>query len=226
MPSTTKNKQTAWSYSRLNNFETCPKKFWHLFVKKDVFEPEGEAISYGKQVHKALELRVAKKKPLPLNLRYLEKYANKLASASGEKLTEQQLAIDNNFEPCDWFSKQAWCRAIIDLTVVSPPHAVVVDYKTGRISDDFTQLRLAGALLMLHMPELQTVDLAYLWTKDKKLTKADEPLKRDDIKNVVLELMPRIKRYEKAHRTESFPARPGYLCRRYCPVKQCPHHGE
>lgn len=223
---TKKARQVAWSYSRLNNFETCPKKFWHQSVKKDVFEAEGEAMRYGKLVHKALELRVGKKKPLPLNLRHLERYAKALCGANGDKLTEQQLAIDSNFDPCDWFSKQTWCRAIIDLAIVKPPHAVVFDYKTGRISDDFTQLRLAGVLLMLHMPEIQTVDLSYLWTKEKKITSYERALTRDDIKTVVIELMPRLKKYEKAHRTENFPARPGYLCKKYCPVVACPYHGE
>lgn len=224
---TAKAKQTAWSYSRLNNYETCPKKFWHLSVKKDVKEAEGEAMRYGKLVHKALELRVSKNKPMPLNLRHLEKYANKLYRAKGEKLTEQQLAIDSNFEPCDWFSKDTWCRAIIDLAIVNAPHAVVVDYKTGKIKNDFTQLRLAGAMLMLHEPEIQTLDLCYLWTKEKQLTKDDTgPMVRDDIKTVVLDLMPRVKKYERAHRMESFPARPGFLCKNYCPITKCPHHGE
>ena len=218
---TKKGKQTAWSYSRLNNFETCPKKFWHLSVRKDVREGENENMRYGKLVHKALENRVGKDKPLPLNLRYLEKYAGLLAAAKGSKLCEQQLAIDASFEPCDWFSKQTWCRAILDLAIVSGTH------KTGKITSDFTQLRLAGVLLMLHMPELQTVDLSYLWTKEKKITKyEDGPLTRDDIKSVVLELMPRLKKYEKAHRMESFPARPGYLCKRFCPIVACPYHGE
>lgn len=181
---------------------------------------------YGKEVHKALELRVGKDKALPLHLRHLEKLAGKLASSSGQKLTEQQLAIDNSFEPCDWFSKQTWCRAIIDLAVVNPPHAVVVDYKTGKISDDFTQLRLAGAMLMLHMPEIHTVDLCFLWTREKAITRDEQRLTRDDIKNVILDVMPRIRKYEKAHRTESFPARPSGLCKRHCPVTKCPHHGE
>jgi len=209
----------------LNGYETCPKKFFHTSVRKDIREGESEAMRYGKLVHKALELRVGKKKPMPLNLRYLEKYAKTLADSKGDKLTEQQLAIDANFDPCDWFSKQTWCRAIIDLAVVNPPHAVVIDYKTGKISDDFTQLRLAGVLLMLHMPEIQTVDLAYLWTKDKKMTKYERALTREDIKSVVIELMPRLKNYEKAHRTESFPARPGFLCKNWCRVNTCPYDG-
>jgi CRISPR/Cas system-associated exonuclease Cas4 (RecB family) len=223
---TKKTRQTAWSYSRLNNYETCPKKFWHSSVRKDVVEAESEPMRYGKLVHKALELRVSKKKPMPLNLRYLEKYAAQLANAKGTKLTEQQLAIDANFEPCSWFAKETWCRAILDLAIVKGSHAIVFDYKTGKISSDFTQLRLAAVLLMLHMPEIQTVDLSYLWTKDKKITSYERTLTREDIKSVVLELMPRLKNYEKAHRTDSFPARPGYLCKRYCPVKACPYHGE
>ena len=79
---------------------------------------------------------------------------------------------------------------------------------------------------MLHMPEIQTVDLSYLWTKDKKITSYEDTLTREDIKTVVLEMMPRIKKYERAHRMESFPARPGFLCKNWCPVKQCPYHGE
>lgn len=223
---TKKGKQTAWSYSRLNNYETCPKKFFHSSVRKDVVEAESEAMRYGKMVHKALELRVSKNKPMPLNLRYLDKYAKVLADAKGDKLTEMQLAIDANFEPCSWFAKETWCRAILDLAVVKAPHAVVFDYKTGKISNDFTQLRLAGVLLMLHMPEIQTVDLSYLWTKDKKITSYERALTREDIKTIVIELMPRIKKYERAHRMESFPARPGYLCKKYCAVVACPYHGE
>jgi len=224
---TKKARQTAWSYSRLNNFETCPKKFWHTSVRKDIRDADGEALRYGKMVHKALEQRVSKGTPMPLNLRHLEKYAKLLADANGKKLTEQQLCIDNMFNPCDWFGKEAWCRAILDLAIIKGSHAIVFDYKTGKISYDFTQLKLAGVMLMLHEPEIQTIELCYLWTKDKKLTRdEDGHLTRNDIKTVILDLMPRIKKYEKAHRTESFPARPGFLCRKYCPVKQCPYHGE
>jgi CRISPR/Cas system-associated exonuclease Cas4 (RecB family) len=220
------NKEIAWSYSRLNSYETCPKKFWHTALKKDVFEAESDAMRYGKKVHKALEVRVSNDKPLPLELRYLEPYARRLAKANGTKLTEQQLAIDRKFKPCSWFAKNTWCRAILDLAIVNKSHAVVFDYKTGKITDDFTQLRLAGALLMLHMPELETLDLSYLWTKDKQLTKYEDQFTRDSIKKVITELMPRIKRYEEAHHNDSFPARPSGLCKRHCPVKQCPHHGE
>ena len=130
------------------------------------------------------------------------------------------------FNPCDWFAKDTWCRAILDLAIIKGSHAVVIDYKTGKIRDDFTQLRIAGIMLMLHKPEIQTVELCFLWTKDKKLTRDEAYLTRNDIKIIISDLMPRIKHYEKAHRTESFPARPGYLCKKYCPVTKCAYHGE
>lgn len=216
--------RVAWSYSRLANFETCPKKFWHLAVRKDIKDPPGEQAHYGKQVHKAFELRVRDGKQLPLNLRYLERYAKLLAEREGEKYTEMQLAIDHQFQPCGWFDKQVWCRAIVDLAIIHGKAGVVVDYKTGRMQDDFDQLKLSGAMLMLYEPTLERLALCYLWTKDKKLTTCE--ITRADLKTIFASLLPRVGRYEKAHHSELFPARPGFLCEKYCPVTVCPHHGE
>ena len=214
----------AWSFSRLNSFETCPKKFYHISVQKDVKESEGEAIIYGKMVHKALENRVKSGTPLPLNLTHLEKYAARFAEAPGNKLTEQQLCIDKNFAPCDWFSKEAWCRSILDLAIVSGSKAVLVDYKTGKISEDFTQMRLAAVMFMLHMPDVQETTICYLWTKHKRIT--SEIFTRAQIKELISEMMPRLNHYNAAHANKDFPPRPGWLCKNYCPVIKCPHNGE
>jgi RecB family exonuclease len=218
------NKPIAWSFSRLNNYETCPKKFYHLAVAKDVKDRDSEHISYGKMVHEALEKRVRDNQPLPLNLQHLEQYVAHFANANGTKMTEQKLCIDKEFNACDWFSKDAWCRAILDLAIINDKQAVVVDYKTGRISEDFTQLRVATALLMLHMPKLQQANICYLWTKEKQVT--SEVFTRDEIGPLIVEMTPRLERYNKAHWEKEFPPRAGFLCKKYCPVVKCPYNGE
>ena len=215
----------AWSFSRLKNFEQCPKKFWHTMIEKDIVEPENDTLRYGKRIHKALELRVRDGKRLPMEFTHLEPIAKRFAEpeAQPEILVEQQLAIDENMQPCDWFSKEAWCRAIIDYLAIKGETAVVCDYKTGRMYDDFTQLKLCAALVMLYREDVNMVQVVYWWTKDKKLTR--DWFAREDLPELWNELLPRLERYDAAFKRDEFPARKNGLCGRFCPVKDCKYNG-
>lgn len=218
-------KKPAWSFSALNNFETCPKKFWHLRIQKDYKEVEGEALLYGKRVHKALEKYVGQGKPLPKEFEHLEKHVKAFAEAPVQKHVEMQLAIDSDFQPTDWFSKTTWCRAMLDLVLMGKKHALIVDYKTGKMKDDgFTQLKLGAAVLLVHYPMVETVETAYLWTQHNGQT-TRETFSRDEITEIWNEILPRVNRFETAHKTDDFPARPSGLCRRHCIIESCPHHG-
>jgi hypothetical protein len=84
---------TAFSYSRLNQFEECPKKMHAVQIAKSVKENESEAMRYGKDVHKSLEMRIKNGKKLPAHLEPLEPMMFKLANAPGLKFAEMQLAI-------------------------------------------------------------------------------------------------------------------------------------
>lgn len=216
-------KQFAWSYSRLKAFEVCPKKYFHTMVSKDFVEPEDENLRYGNKVHKALELRVAHGKKLPIDLSHLEPVADKFAKAQGVKLVEQKLAITKDYNPTGWFDPDVWFRAIIDLAIVNPPKAVIVDYKTGKMSPDFTQLNLAAATFFLHDKDTEQARVMFYWTKNKKPTSST--LLREQLPQVWSDVLPRVKKLETAHGTTDFPARPSGICKRYCPVKACPHWG-
>lgn len=214
----------AWSFSALNTYETCPKKYWHLKIAKDYKEDfSGPHAEYGKAVHKAFELRVKKNKPLPMDMRHFEKYVAKFAEAPGKKLVELQLAINEAMEPTGWFDKDVWCRAILDLAITNGNKALVVDYKTGKMKDDFSQLRLASALFLLHAPEIEHVTMAFFWTKDKAITK--EVSTRDECLQVFSSFVPRVARLNRSVELTEWPARPNGLCRKYCPIQSCPHHG-
>jgi hypothetical protein len=89
-----KPKSFAWSYSKLKNFETCPKRHWHLDIQRDIKEPEGEALLWGNAVHKALAERVEKNTPLPKTMAEYEKWAERITAGSNSTiLVEQKLDI-------------------------------------------------------------------------------------------------------------------------------------
>lgn len=217
------SKPVAWSYSRLTNFEQCPKKFWHLNVAKDIKEPTSEAMRYGSEVHKAIELRISKGQEFPLHLTHLEPMIARFADLKAEVIVEQQLALNHNLKPTGWFDSDVWCRAIIDYAAISGDRALVVDWKTGKMSDDFTQQKVAAAMFFIFFPKVQTIDMMYYWLKDKKHT--TETLKREDAKHVWAAMMKRVRVYVDAHNTTTFEPRPSGLCKRHCPVKSCPYNG-
>lgn len=211
----------AFSFSRLEGFESCPKKFFHLNVAKNVKDPPNEHTIYGTEVHLAFAEFLKKGKALPLHLRHYGKMLTAIKAAPGEHIIEQKVAINADYAPTEWFAKDVYCRVISDLTILNGPKAVMFDWKTGKPKADFTQLRLAGAVMFLLAEELEEIELAYVWLKTKQVTK--DTLRREDMPGVWAALVPRIQSYQNAHLLQAFPAIQSFGCR-YCPVKTCPHN--
>lgn len=215
--------KTPWSFSALNTYESCPKKFYHLKVAKDVRDNDSSFASEGKEVHDAMYQRVINGVPLPLPIRHYEKFAAKFAASKGEKHGEMKLCLNNKFEPVDWFAKDAWVRAVVDLLIIRGNVAIIVDWKTGKVRLDWTQLKLTAAILSRLMPEITDFKLVFVWLRELKIS--SEVISKDDIKGVWTEMLPRVKAIEVAKQTTEFPAKESGLCR-YCPVNGCPHHPE
>ncbi len=212
--------KTPWSFSVLSVFETCRKKYYHLKVLKDVKDGDSEAAREGKEVHNAMYQRVLKGKALPVPMRQHEKLAARFADAKGEKHGEMKMCLNNKFEPVDWFASDAWVRAIVDLLIVNGDTAIIVDWKTGKIKLDWTQLKLAACILSRLMPEINNFKLVFVWLRESKIS--SESISRGDLKSVWLDLLPRVKEIEIAKQTTAFPATESGLCG-WCPVQQCPH---
>ena len=212
-----------WSYSSLTAYETCPRRYYHTRVAKDIVEPETQALTWGNAVHKALELRAKEDKPLPTGMEHWEPLVAKILAAGGEVFTEKQIALTKNFTPCDWFADDVWVRGVVDIGVVRGPLLVALDYKTGKPKHDSDQLQLFAALLMAVYPECDTVKTGFLWLKTNGVDQAR--FERGDLPNIWNKFLPRVKALEEAHRTTTWPVRPSGLCRNWCPCKQCPHNG-
>jgi len=209
----------AWSYSRLTNFETCPRKYWHLSVKKDLKEDESQALIDGNITHKAFERRIRDGKILPIHLRVHEPVMAQIAAAPGEKIVEQQIALSVDWQPVEWFAHEAWLRVKSDLTQYNGTYGVVWDWKTGRPHDDFTQLNLNAAVLLQLAPEIEAVTPAYYWTKARRVAPGPRVTraKAAEIWGPILE---RVGRYQAAHDAQDFPPREKFFCKG-CPVKDC-----
>lgn len=221
---TGKPKPFAWSYSKLKNYETCPKRHWHLDVAKDVKDEESEHILYGNAVHKALANAIEGKEELPKSFTHLQSWVDKVTGGEAKILVEQQLAITKDLNPTEWFGRDAWYRGIADVIKMIGPVAVVLDWKTGKIQEDGVQLALMAQCVFAHHPQVQKIRTEFVWLKEDATTRAD--FMREDMVKVWAGLLPRVTTLENASKAMNYPPKPGNLCRRWCPVSHCPHHGK
>jgi hypothetical protein len=214
----------AWSFSALDAFMTCPRKYEAEKVSKTVKEAKNAMADYGSDAHKAFELFLFKDKPLPLDLRHHQSMLERFKQAPGEGFPEQKLALTAELKPTGFFDSDVWVRGIIDFAKVQGKNAVVVDWKFGKYKDGFDQIRLCTAILMAVMPEVENVVGAYYWAKEKRLTRTR--IYRLDIPTIWGDFLPKVKRLESAFEKNDWPAKPSGLCRKYCGVTGCEFHGK
>ena len=220
MPS---NRKQAWSYSALSMYEQCPKKYYHLKIRKDYKEPDSEWQADGKFIHNAVHQYVIHGTSLPPQLRFMKGQVDKIASIPGDREAEMKLCLNDVFKPVAWFAKDVWVRAVVDLLIWSPPNAVLVDWKTGKQREGFSQLQLSAAILSRVLPEITKFHMIYAWLQSGVTTRAT--ILRTELRPVWLNFLPRAARIDKAKAATTFDANPGPLCR-YCCITSCPHYGE
>lgn len=211
----------AYSYSRLTSYETCPKKYYALSVAKTVKDPSNEYTDYGSELHLSFANFLKKGTMLPLHLRQYLPLLNQIKAAPGEHVIEQKICLNEDYTSVDWFAPDAYLRVISDLTILNGAKAAMFDWKTGKMYDDFTQLKLVAGVLFILAPEVESINMAYVWTKTRKVTR--ETMTRGEAPAMWAQILPRVQRYQDAHAALDFPARAGDHCK-YCPVKSCPHN--
>lgn len=217
-----------WSFSKAKAFETCPKQFYHEKILKEYPVEETEAMRYGTEFHKACENYIGEGKPLPKKFNFIKDTLDALNKKRGVKLCEKKLGLTADLEPCDFFSKRVWFRGIADLLIVDTlaETAWVIDYKTGRSARyaDKGQLELMAMSVFKHYPDIKKVRAGLLFVVANKLVKHQYEI---DSESLLWEKWLGIYgKMEKAFKADVWNPRPSGLCKRHCPVVECPHNGK
>lgn len=215
------------SFSRLNTFEQCPAKFDYLYVTKSVRDQASEASDYGNRVHEVLE-QYGKGELDQASLGLEGKQTIKrwgslvdtINAKSGEKLYEYQMAVDKDLQPCDWFSSDTYIRAIADVLVVDGKRAYCLDYKTGKVKENSTQLQLFASMVFWHYPEVEEVRTSFIWLKFDQVTNAT--YQRKYMTALWDGLKPRFDAVQETIDLGVFDTKPSGLCP-WCPARDiCP----
>lgn len=224
------------SFSRLNTFEQCQAKFDYMYVTKSVKDQGSSASEYGNRVHEALELHgraAAAKDPgiaarlaldtTPERAQTLKQWGplvERIAARPGTKLFEHQMAVNKDLQPVDWFAKDVWIRSIADVLIVDGDKAVCIDWKTGKVKDDPSQLQLFAAMVMWQYPEVQKVTTSFIWLAYNQTT--DATYDRRYLGALWNALKPRFDRVQEVIELGVFKAKPSPLCN-WCAAKTiCP----
>tara|TARA_B110000908_G_scaffold169010_1_gene225171 strand:+ start:3173 stop:3838 length:666 start_codon:yes stop_codon:yes gene_type:complete len=206
----------AWSYSSLTAFETCPRRFELTRVSRKVKEPATDAMNWGNEVHKALELFARDGTPLPKALEKFGRYVDKILSYEGKRVIEENIALDRSFRPTTWMANDVWVRGIIDIGVVGEDRAYLLDWKTGKRKLNSDQLMLFAALAFAQYPWVDKVTTGFIWLKTGEFDKS--VFTRDQLPEIWNEFMPRLKRLAIAYDESKWNPRPSGLCKNWCPV--------
>ncbi len=214
-----------WSYSSLNSYATCPRRYYLTKISKQVIEQQTEATIHGNQVHSALEKYVGGQAPLDEKYDAHRSVADKIKSAPGKKMLEYKFGLTKGLKPTEFFAKDVWCRGVLDIGIVTEKQAVVLDWKTGARKLDGDQLRLFAGAAMCLWPFAEKIKTGYIWLKTGQMD--TETFTPDDKPGIFQDFAARVHRMEESERNNDWPARPSGLCKSWCPVGKslCVHCG-
>lgn len=228
------SKPFTWSFSKLKNYETCPRRYYEIDHKKSVEQPRTQELDRGDRLHASMYDRVVGSTPLPPEFIYMEKWAEKLSRVLEPCQIiqgELKLATDRQWQPTGYFAKATWVRTKIDyLRQMRNDNGYdighVVDYKTGKPPRvwDGTQLIINAHMIFTHFKHIQRIRVDYLWTEWDDTT--HETYSRSDVAQQIPAIEARVTQLELAHKADNFPPKPNGLCEEYCDVTSCEHWGK
>jgi hypothetical protein len=221
-------KPVFWSHSSLSMFETCPRQYYEVKVRKSV-KQENYAQSAGAKKHKEIELYLLNNTPVSApEIKSALPVVDHFRYMPGKLYVEHQMALDEKHQPVDFKDwNNAWLRAVSDALVVNGEVATNVDWKFGKPRDGDDQLRLSSAVIFAHFPRVQRVESVFVYFENKIVS----PTYTYDRSGVMDTWSEYGRRYSELLRAARSPdlsvwvPKPSGLCKKWCPVTTCEFNG-
>lgn len=212
----------TWSFSRIDTFENCPRKFYEINIAKTVPYVQGAEAKDGDIQHKEFEAYFKMGTPLSPENQPFQPMLDKFKALPGEQYVETDLSLRRDFVPCktnDW--NNVWFRARSDYVKVNGTHALALDWKFGKPRDDERQAELTALPIFQYHENVTEVTFIYMYLRHGE----PKPVKfyRANIGRMWNGWLEKVNKLEKAQQQNNWPATPNPLCG-WCPVKNCPHN--
>ena len=205
-----------WSYSSLQQYETCPRRVKIIKIDRLLKEPMTEATIWGNEVHKAMELAVKGTNALAPRFTSYQPIVDRLRATPGAIEAERNFALTASFAPTDYWAPDAWVRGKADVTITRAKTGFLFDYKTGKPKEDIDQLNLFAAVLLAEKPHLERAYTGYIWMANNRVDGAT--VEREAVPIIWQGFSSRVARMVRSAERDDWPPRPSGLCKDYCPV--------
>jgi len=215
-----------WSHSGLKDYETCARKYHEVKILKRYPREETDATLYGTNLHEQAELFVKNGRPLDKDFAFMQPTMDGLMAMPGRKITEMEMALTADLQPCGFKDPNVWVRGIADLAVIDDENmtARVFDYKSG--SDkypDTDQLTLMSLMLFKIHPHLRHITSGLLFVLKGTVTKHRVNSEQQDA--LWWRYRERVGRIDASIANNVWNPKQSGLCKNYCPVTTCAFNG-
>lgn len=211
------------SFTRLEVFKQCPRKYKYKYVDK--VEPEQQdfaALVKGRAIHAILESYPERTshKGAERYQKFIEPFINSELGRGylGIKhVSEVKIGLDDNLEPVSYDDKKAIFRGIVDYTAI---HGIlnIIDFKTGKFKEQcyqsYDQLIFYAIYFFKRYKHIDKIRISFVYVEH--VLENDLILERKYLDVYMSELLKSISNL----RTESvFPTAKGKLCS-WCDFKE------
>ena len=173
------NPISAWSISRLFDFESCPHRLYLRYIAKAEMPefPEDHPLKRGLRIHKECEQYISgASEDFPSSGKKLQDELEfcKTAYADGKASVEEQWGFDEKWEATGWWDDNVWLRVATDCYVIpGTDEAIIYDWKTGKSFGNEVKYTQQGQLYacgaFMRDPDLEHVAVTFGFLDDGKL---------------------------------------------------------
>ncbi len=154
----------SWSLTRLQVSESCGAKYKWRYLDHLPEAAKSEAAARGSAKHTLIEsyLNSQEAMELPAELAYYKGFLDALKSHSC--LPEHRIALDADWNKCDWDAPEAELKSVLDLLSIGELEATIYDWKSGKIYPDHADQRELYALAVFcAYPTVQTIRTIHVY---------------------------------------------------------------